>query len=61
MATINLAATTAIELADILDFIAEWIAEADEDAFACWGYTIDELHAVLTSLADQLRTAKPHP
>jgi hypothetical protein len=48
MATITLDAGAAIELADTLDFLAEWIAEHDDDAFADHGYTTN---AVLTNLA----------
>jgi hypothetical protein len=54
VATITLDAGAAIELADVLDFLAGWIAEDDDDAFAGRGYTTN---AVLTNLADQLLAA----
>ena len=61
MATITLDAGAAIELAAILDFLAEWIAEDDNDAFARHGYTTNELNAVLTNLADQHLAPAIHP
>jgi hypothetical protein len=61
LASITLDAGVAIELADILDFLAEWIAEDDDDAFAGHGYTTNQLNALLTNLADQLLAAAIHP